>query len=251
MPERSENPVSRAQLPDSFATTHWSVVLNAQAWVTSTAIEALEVLCRTYYYPIYAYVRRQGSPAEEAQDLTQEFFHRFVAKNYLASVDREKGKFRSFLLASLKHFLSVARAHQSAIKRGGRQTFVSFDDTAVEERFLAEPPGSSPAEAYYDRGWATTLMEQALTRLRDEFQRDGKLPQFERLKVFLSREPADGEYAALAAAWATTTGAIGVSVHRLRQRYGELVRVEVSHTVAQPTDVADELRYLLTALTAG
>jgi RNA polymerase sigma-70 factor (ECF subfamily) len=235
----------------SFATTHWSVVLNAQAGDAPGASEALETLCRTYYYPLYAFVRRQGHNAEAAQDLTQGFFHRFLAKDYLASVAREKGKFRSFLLASLQNFLHVSRVREGALKRGGGQTLVPLDDASVEERFLLEPALDLPPEAAYDRGWATTLMERALTRLREEFQRDGKTGQFERLKVLLSREPADGEYAALAAAMNTTTGAIGVAVHRLRQSYGQRVRAEVAHTVAQPADVEAELRYLFAVLKAG
>lgn len=240
-------------LPEAtcFATTHWSAVLNARGPDTPEAIAALETLCRTYYYPLYAFVRRQGYDVHAAQDLTQEFFHRFVEKNYLASVAPEKGRFRSFLLASLKNFLNTARVRDSAIKRGGQQTFIPLDDATVEERFLFEPQLDRPAEAAFDRGWATTLMERALNGLREEFRRDGKSEQFERLKVFLAREPTEGEYAALAAAAKMTSGAIGVAVHRLRQLYGQRVRAEVANTVAHPTEIEEELRYLFSMLTAA
>jgi DNA-directed RNA polymerase specialized sigma24 family protein len=240
---------TRPEAP-AFETTYWSVVLAAGDADSQQAGEAMEKLCRAYWYPLYLYVRRRGYEAPDAQDLTQEFFSRFIGKNFLASVDPQKGKFRSFLLASLKHFLSVARVRDSAIKRGGRQTFIPLDDAGVEDRYLAEPPSNLPPEAVYDRGWATTLMEQALARVREEFQREGKAGQFERLKMFLSREPREGEYAAVAAESQTTPGAISVAVHRLRHRYGEQVRTEVANTVAQPSDVDAELRYLFATLTA-
>jgi DNA-directed RNA polymerase specialized sigma24 family protein len=233
-----------------FVTTHWSVVLNARGPATPEALTALEVLCRTYYYPLYAFVRWQGHDVHGAQDLTQEFFHRFVEKDYLASVAPEKGRFRSFLLASLKNFLNVARVRESAIKRGGRQTFISLDCDDLEERYLLEPKSASAAEHVYDRGWATTLMERALAALREEFQNEGKSEQFERLRPFLSREPAGAEYVSLAAAAHTTPGAISVAVHRLRQRYRAHVRSEVANTVAHPADVEEELRYLFIVLTA-
>jgi RNA polymerase sigma-70 factor (ECF subfamily) len=240
-------------LPEAtyFATTHWSAVLNARGPDTPEAIAALETLCRTYYYPLYAFVRRQGYDVHAAQDLTQEFFHRFVEKNYLASVAPEKGRLRSFLLASLKNFLSVARVRDSAIKRGGQQTFIPLEDAAVEERFLFEPQLDQLPEAAFDRGWATTLMERALNGLREEFQRDGKSEQFERLKVFLAREPAEGEYTTIAATANMTPGAVSVAVHRLRQVYGQRVRAEVANTVAHPTEIEEELRYLFSMLTAA
>jgi DNA-directed RNA polymerase specialized sigma24 family protein len=233
-----------------FATTHWSVVLSAKESDAPEAGEALEHLCRTYYYPLYGFVRRQGYPPHEAQDLTQEFFHRFLAKDYLASVAREKGRFRSFLLASLKHFLGAARVRDAAIKRGGRTSFVPVDDERVEERYLLEPKSEVPPEVFYDRGWATTLMERALKGLREEFQLEGKAELFEQLRTFLSREPVAGEYATAAAAANMTPGAFSVAVHRLRQRYGQRVRTEVANTVAHPTDVEEEVRYLFAVLTA-
>jgi RNA polymerase sigma-70 factor (ECF subfamily) len=250
MPNSAQDPRSAPRESDCFATTHWSAVLNARPSGEPSSSEALEILCRTYYFPLYAFVRRQGHSPEDSEDLTQEFFGRFIEKDYLASVDPAKGRFRSFLLASLKNFLSVARVRQSAIKRGGRQTFVSLDDPDLEERFLAEPATHGPPEAAYDSGWATTVMDLALHRVRTEFQHEGRSELFERLKVFLSREPAPGEYAALATAAETTAGALSVAVHRLRHRYGQYVRAEVANTVARPSEVDDELRHLFTTLTA-
>lgn len=233
-----------------FATTRWSVVLSAAQRSVPAAAQALEILCRTYYYPLYAYVRRQGYDAHEAQDLTQEFFSRFLEKNYLASVDPQKGRFRSFLLASLKHFLGAARLRESAVKRGGRYTFVPLDDT-IEERYQLEPETELSLERVYDRRWATTVMEQALNRLREEFSRAGKTAQFQGLEIFLSKEPDEGEYAVVGAALQMTTGAVGVAVHRLRRRYGELVRAEVAETVAHPAEVEEEMRYLVSVLTSA
>jgi RNA polymerase sigma-70 factor (ECF subfamily) len=169
----------------------------------------------------------------------------------LASVTPEKGRFRSFLLASLKNFVHVARVRASAVKRGGRHTFVPLDDGGVEERYLLEPRSEMSPEVVYDRGWATTLMERALACLREEFQREGKAEQFDRLRVFLSREPREGEYARVAETANMTAGAFAVAVHRLRQRYGQCVRTEVANTVAHPGDIESELRYLFTVLTAA
>lgn len=223
--------------------------MNAKDTDAPRANEALEALCRTYYYPLYAFVRRQGHDVHAAQDLTQGFFHRFVAKDYLSSVAPEKGRFRSFLLASLKHFLSHARERESAIKRGGGQKFVSLD--GLEERYSQEPLAVLAAEVAYDRGWATTLMERALDNLSREFETEGKADQFERLQRFLAREPAAGEYAAIGGAANMAPGAVSVAVHRLRQRYGEAVRAEVANTVAHPAEVDEELRHLFAVLTAG
>lgn len=225
--------------------------MNAKERDVPQARDALEVLCRTYYYPLYAFVRWQGHDAHTAEDLTQGFFLQFVAKGYLASVAPEKGKFRSFLLASLKHYLSVSRVHAAAIKRGGREIFVSLDAENVEERYLLEPKSELAPEIIYDRGWATTLMERALNSLREEFQRDGNTAVFDRLRIFLSREPTVGEYGRLATEMSMTVGALGVAVHRLRQRYGHRVRAEVASTVAHLADVEEELRYLFVVLTAS
>jgi RNA polymerase sigma-70 factor (ECF subfamily) len=195
-----------------FATTHWSVVLNARKPEAPEAAQALEVLCRTYYFPLYAYVRRHGHKPSEAEDLTQEFFQRFLVRDALAVVAPEKGKFRSYLLACLKHFLNAARVRDSAIKRGARQTFVPLDDGNVEERYQPQTHADERLEVIYDRDWVTTLMERALAGLREEFQREAKADHFERIKEFLSREPRDGEYAEIQGGLITGAGVIEANV---------------------------------------
>jgi DNA-directed RNA polymerase specialized sigma24 family protein len=250
MLSRDESNAKSRPIGGVFHTTHWSVVLHAKETDTPEAGGALELLCRTYYYPLYTFVRRQGHGPYEAQDLTQEFFYRFLSKDYMASVDREKGRFRSFLLASLKHFLGAARVRNAAIKRGGQERFVALDAENVEERYLLDAKSEQPPEIFYDRGWATTLMGRALRGLREEFQAEGKGDLFERLRIFLSREPREGEYTVVAAGTNTTPGAVSVAVHRLRQRYGQRVRAEVANTVAHPTDVEEEVRHLFAVLTA-
>jgi RNA polymerase sigma factor (sigma-70 family) len=231
-----------------FATTHWSVVLNAREGNTPGASEALEALCRTYYNPVYGFVRREGYRPQEAQDLVQEFFSRFLEKDYLESVDREKGKFRSFVLACLKHFLSTARTRAAAVKRGGRQIFLPLHE--LEENYQAACEPHLTAERDFDRNWATTVMEHALKALRHEFDETGKKLHFEALKKFLCAEPAEGEYGTLADHLGITSGALAVAVHRMRQRYGELVRAEVGNTIARPTEVDAEVKWLIDVLTA-
>ena len=232
-----------------FATTHWSVVLTARDGQLPGAGKALEALCRLYYKPVYAFVRRQGHPPHQAQDLTQEFFSRFLEKDYLDSVDREKGRFRSFVLACLKHFLSTARVRAAALKRGGHQRFISLEECNLEEQYQATGEPDASAERTFDRKWATTVMEQALRLLRQEFTAGGKASQFEPLKKFLSADPAPGEYALLSADLSMSAGALSVAVHRMRQRYGELVRCEIGNTVTHPTEIESEVRWLIEVLT--
>ncbi|MBI2947188.1 MAG: sigma-70 family RNA polymerase sigma factor [Verrucomicrobia bacterium] len=232
-----------------FATTHWTVVLAAVERSSPQASDALGKLCQTYWYPLYAFVRRQGYTADDAQDLTQEFFCRLFEKNYLADVRREKGKFRTFLLAAMKHFLANERVRSRRIKRGGGRTLLSLEDGQAEQRYLLDPENDLSPEKLYEQRWATTIMEQALTRLREKCERTGKSTQFQLLKNFLTTEPNDGDYAAIATRLKISPGAVGVAVHRLRHRYGELIRAEIAQTVAQPADIDDELRYLYAILT--
>lgn len=234
--------------PESFSTTHWSVVLEATRLFSPGASDALERLCRTYWYPLYSYVRRQGYSPADAQDLTQEFFAHFLEKNYLRAANRERGRFRSFLLISLKHFLAHQWEKARAWKRGGRVSFLSWEAQNSEERYRLEPVSEMSPERLYDQRWAYTLLERALAGLRTEFGQAGKIAQFEELKQFLSTDPGEGAYSNSAAALGTTPGAIAVAVHRLRQRYAELLRQEVAHTLAQETDIEDELRHLVTVL---
>ena len=190
--------------------------------------EAMEILCRAYWYPLYAYVRRKGYGSDEAQDLTQEFFARLLARNYLSVADRNKGRFRSFLLGSLEHFLAREWTKAHAQKRGGGQAVLSLDETDAENRYLLEPSHELTAEKIYARRWATTLLNQAMSRLREECLATHKGDLFEKVEGFLSGEKGEASYADIAAALKTSEGAIKVAVHRLRQRYGELVRAEIA-----------------------
>jgi DNA-directed RNA polymerase specialized sigma24 family protein len=233
---------------EHFATTRWTAVLTAGQAASPRADEALAFLCRTYWYPLYAFVRRQGYETHDAQDLTQEFFARLLAKHYLEKADRRRGKFRSFLLAALKHFLANEWDRVRAAKRGGGQTHISLDDPHAEERYRLEAANSLTADKLYERRWALALLERALTRLRQDFSAAGKAKLFDHLKVFLTAESAPVSHAEMASALGQTEGAIKVTVHRMRQRYRELVREEIAHTVASPSEIDEELNDLLAAL---
>jgi DNA-directed RNA polymerase specialized sigma24 family protein len=227
-----------------FATTHWSVVLAAANEETPEAAAALERLCRTYWYPLYAYVRREGHSPADAQDLTQEFFARFLARKPLAGVAPEKGKFRSFLLVALRHFLSDQRDRASAAKRGGGEEVLSLDAEEAEGRYRLEPIERLDAEKIYERRWAMTLLGQAWTRLREECAAHGKLQQFEALAEFVAGE---AEVTCVAAAFelGLTESAMRSAVHRLRERYRALIREEIALTVSCPGEIDEELRYLI------
>lgn len=220
-----------------FAATRWTVVLTAGKGQS----RALEELCRTYWYPLYAYVRRRGYEPHDAEDLTQEFFARLLAKNYLADVRREKGKFRSFLLAALKHFLANEWDKARAQKRGGGQTFVSLD---AETRYLREPTDELSAEKLLDRQWALALLDHVLARL--EAETDAK--KFAAFKPFLTAGKGAISYVEVAGQLGATEGAVKVGVHRLRQRYRRLLREEIAHTVARPAEIEEEMRCLFAAL---
>jgi RNA polymerase sigma-70 factor (ECF subfamily) len=231
-----------------FVTTRWSVVLTAGRSDTTHARSALEKLCQTYWYPLYAYVRRRGHSAEDAQDLTQEFFARLLEKNQIAGVDRNRGRFRSFLLASLKHFLANEWHKARAQKRGGGQVPIPIDASAAESKCGIDPADTLTAEKIYERRWALTLLDQVLHRLRDEYVRDGKENLFEQLKSTLTEASRSVRYADIAAGLGTSEGAVKVAVHRLRQRYREVLRAEIADTVASPGEVEDEIRNLFAAL---
>lgn len=212
------------------------------------AAEALDTLCRRYWYPLYAFVRRQGHEVHDAEDLTQEFFTRFLAKEYFDRADPARGRFRNFLLACLKHFLSEQWRQAGRLKRGGRQTFLSWDSLTAEERYQSEPADPLTPEKVYDRRWALTLLEQALARLGAEQSAAGKAEVFAPLKDYLWGEGSGAGYAEVAARLGMTEGALKVTVHRLRQRYRELLREEVAHTVATIHEVDEELRYLVAVI---
>lgn len=231
-----------------FTTTHWTMVLNARDQDSPQAAAALEKLCRTYWYPLYTYVRRQGNDEDSAKDLTQEFFARLVHKNRLDHVQREKGRFRSFLLTSLKNFLSDEWDKARAQKRGGGQPLLSLDDDTAEDRYRLEPADSVTPDKLYEQRWALTLLDQAKARLKEEYAQAGKANSYERLRVFESGDPGGSTYAEIAAELGLTERAVKSAAHRLRQRYGELVREEVAHTVGSPAEIDEELRHLLAVL---
>jgi len=245
--EHNRQPVSSAG-QSWFTTTHWSVVLAAGQETSPQAAAALEQLCRRYWYPLYVYVRRQGCPPPEAEDLTQAFFTRVLEKNYLGQVQREKGKFRSFLLAALKHFMSDERDKERAAKRGGGQTFISLDAQSPEERYRLEPVNELDAEKIYQRRWALTVLEQAREGLREEYTRIGKAQLYDRLRIFEGEDPEAPTYAELGAQLGMTESALKSAAHRLRQRYHQLVREEIAQTVSSPAEIDEEIRYLISAI---
>lgn len=232
----------------AFTPTHWSVVLAAGRSDSTHAHDALEKLCRNYWFPIYAFVRRQGHAPHDAQDLTQEFFARLLEHNYLADVDRSKGRFRSFLLASLKHFLANEWDKAKAQKRGGGKVLIPIDVANAESSCGFEPADAATAEKLFERRWALALLEHVLKNLREEYVRDGKETLFEQLKPTLTEASRAVRYADIAAQLGTTEGAIKVAVHRLRQRYRELLRAEIADTVASAAEIDDEIRNLFAAL---
>jgi RNA polymerase sigma factor (sigma-70 family) len=227
-----------------FATTHWSVVLAAANEETPEAAAALERLCRTYWYPLYAYVRREAYSPADAQDLTQGFFAQLLARNSLAQVGPEKGKFRSFLLASMRHFLSDQRERARTVKRGGRVQILSLDAQEAEDRYRLEPVERLDAEKIYERRWAMTLLEQALARLREESAAAGKAELFERLRRFVAGD-SEATWGEAAVELGLTEGAMKAAVHRLRARYRTLLRDEIAQTVADPAEIEEEVRYLI------
>jgi DNA-directed RNA polymerase specialized sigma24 family protein len=231
-----------------FTTTHWSIVLNAQDTASPLAAAALEKLCRVYWYPLYVYVRRQGEDEESAKDLTQGFFARLLEKHYVAQVQREKGKFRCFLLGSLKHYLADERDKARAQKRGGGQTLVSLDDSTGEGRYRLEPVETMDAEKLFERRWALTLLDQARARLRAEYLESGKASLYDRLKAFEAGDKNAPPYAEVAADLGLSESGVKSAVFRLRQRYRELVREEVANTVDSPVAVDGEIRYLISVI---
>ncbi len=233
-----------------FATTHWSVVLAAGDPSTANAQTALEALCRTYWYPLYAYVRRKGYNLHDAQDLIQEFFARLLGRNYLSVADRNRGKFRSFLLGSLEHFLAREWTKARAQKRGGGQAAFSLDEREAEDRYLVEPAHELTPERIFDRRWATTLLDRAMARLRDECMANDKGDLFAKVERVLSGEKGETSYADIGAALKMSEGALKLAVHRLRQRYGELVRAEIAQTVGTAEEADEELHYLFAVLRA-
>ncbi len=231
-----------------FATTHWSVIAAAQDAASPECQEALATLCRTYWYPLYAFIRRQGYSPEESEDLTQGFVAELLDKNTLNVADRTKGKFRSFLLTACKHYLSHERDRARAQKRGGGRPILSLDFQRGETRYLAEPSHGLTPERLFDRGWALTMLDGVFSRLREESAGKDKGRLFEHLRVFLLGEKVSLPYSRVAQELGMTEGAVKVAAHRLRRRFRELVCEEIVNTVDQSADTEEEIRELFAAL---
>jgi RNA polymerase sigma factor (sigma-70 family) len=233
----------------AFTTTHWSVVLEARG-ESPAAQEALEKLCRTYWRPIYGFGRRQGARTEDAEDLTQGFFALLLERKDLNTVRKEKGRLRSYLLTSVKHFLADERRRAMAIERGKGERLIPFEEIRERERVDIEPSDRLPADQIYERRWALTVLEQVMARLRDEYCSSGNLQSFDQMKKMLMDEPGRPSQAQVASEFDMTENAVKQAFYRFRQRYQTLLREEMSHTVAMPGDIEDELRHLVGVLRA-
>ena len=233
----------------AFTTTHWSVVLQAQS-PTPAAQAALEQLCRTYWRPVYGFIRRQDIRTHEAEDLTQGFFSLLLERRDFDAVRKEKGRLRSYLLTSLKHFLTNERNRAMAIKRGEGQRLIPLDQLHQGERGGFEPADTSTAEQIYERRWALALLDQVLVRLGDEYRRAGNVVLFERLRALLTDEPHRPSQRQVADEVGMSENAVKQAFRRLRQRYQQLLREEIAHTVMAPGDIEDELCHLIAVLRA-
>lgn len=235
--------------PRQFATTQWSMVAAAGRNDTVRSQAALNRLCSIYWYPLYAFVRRQGFNAADAQDLTQSFFARLIGKQDLVAVDRAKGKFRSFLLAAMKNFLANEWDKIKTQKRGGGlQNFTSLDARTAESRYHLEPADPMTADRLYERQWALTLLDEVLKHVRDDYEEEGKGALFDALKSTLTGDKNAQPYAETAEKLGMNEGAVKVAVHRLRHRYRDALRAEIASTIGNPEEVDDELRHLFAAL---
>jgi RNA polymerase sigma factor (sigma-70 family) len=233
----------------AFTTTHWSVVLEAQG-ESPAAQEALEKLCRTYWRPIFAFLRRQGLRPDEAEDITQGFFSELLERKSLDAVRKEKGRLRSFLLGGLKYFLANEQRQAMAVKRGKGQRPIPLEELRAGERIEMEPADPTTAEMIYERRWALTVLERVLSRLKDEYHAARNAALFESLKELLPDEPGSPSQAAIAARLGMTENAVRQAFYRFRQRYQSLLREEIANTVATPGDIEDELRHLIAVLEA-
>ena len=230
-----------------FATTHWTVVLAAGKRSTPQADLALEQLCKTYWFPLYAYVRRRGCTKEDAEDLTQAFFARFLAKNYLVGLSAERGRFRAFLLASLKHFLINDWKKSQRQKRGGGETALSLDWQTADTKFQVAATNEPSPDKAFDREWALALLSKVIERLQKECEADGKGKLFEQLKIFLTAGKDESAQSKAAKSLGMEEGAVRVAIHRLRKRYRQLLRDEIAQTLADAADVDEEMRALFGA----
>ena len=232
-----------------FATTRWTLVMAASRESAPGAREALSQLCELYWPPLYSYARRHGHSVEEAQDLTQAFFARFLEKRDVQDADPQRGRFRSFLLSSFKHFLANQYDHEHAKKRGGGQVVLSLEIDTAEAQYAAEPPDALTPEALYEQQWARGVLARSQAALRAEVVKSGKEHLFEQVKDLLVGEKPEGGHAEIAKTLGTTEGALRVTIHRLRRRLRELLRTEILATVSDDAEVDDEIRYLIGVLT--
>jgi RNA polymerase sigma factor (sigma-70 family) len=237
---------SSGEAPKVFPNTRWSVVLAAARRDSPESAKALETICQAYWHPLYSYVRRCGQSEHDAQDLTQEFFGRLLEKNWLENADQAKGRLRSFLISAMKHFMAKEWRHASAQKRGGHQVHTSLDTTPSESCFLADSK-LSPDEVF-DKEWALTLLDLTVKKLQLEFTAAGKAADFEALKGCLMAEHGGIDYDGLAKQLGVNPGAARVAAHRLRKRFREIYREEISQTLTEGADLEGELRHLAAAL---
>jgi RNA polymerase sigma factor (sigma-70 family) len=234
---------------DVFATTHWTVVLAAGKHATAQDNQALEELCRNYWFPLYAYVRRRGYTKEDAEDLTQAFFARFLARNYLAGLSAERGRFRAFLLASLKHFLINDWKKSQRQKRGGGEVLLSLDWQTADTKFQVAATNEPSPDKAFDREWALALLARVIERLQQECEAAGRAKQFEQLKIFLTAGKDESAQRGAARSLGMEEGAVRVAIHRLRKRYRQLLRDEIAQTLCDPAQVDEEMRALFGAFT--
>ncbi len=234
-----------------FDTTNWSVIVKATTGDSSTARAALATLCETYWPPVYAFIRRKGLSPADAEDLTQAYFTRFLEKHYVEDFRPEAGRFRTFLRASVAHFLANEWDRERALKRGGGRPLLSLDVTETEERWRREPVDHLTPETIFERQWAAAMLGRCLSRLRDELEESAGTGRFDKLKPHLVAGGSDSGYEALARELGTSAAAARVAVHRLRKRFGAVLREEVAHTVADPSEVDAEIRWLLTTVRAS
>jgi DNA-directed RNA polymerase specialized sigma24 family protein len=246
-----QNSSEFALIGAQFTTTHWSVVISAGDPSLPGAVEALEKLCRAYWYPLYAYVRRRGHSPEDAQDLTQDFFQRLLASDWIGRADQAKGRFRTFLLCGLKNFLANEWQKAGRLKRGGGKVFVALDGLEAEERYKVEPADVASADTLFERRWALTLLEAVLQRLEAEQEGPTAVEQFSALRGVLVGEPSEEGYAALSRRFGVAENTVKSWAYRLRARYRALLREAVAQTVDGPDEVQEELRFLARVLAGG
>jgi RNA polymerase sigma factor (sigma-70 family) len=246
--ESSDHPPEPRRRNRVFATTHWSVVISAGRSSSPDSKQALEALCETYWYPLYAYARRQVPDVHEAHDLTQEFFSELLEKNYVDTATPERGRFRGFLLTAFKHFMSKQWEKSKTQRRGGGRTPISLDFVSADSKYNIEPSEGLTAEQFYDRQWAVTLLGKIMEQLEGEFDRDGKAKQFDLLKGYIVGDHVGVTYANVATELNMTEAAVKMSASRMRRRYRELLREEIGQTVDAPEEVDQEIRNLLATL---